>query len=697
MANRLVSVDENYRFPTPLEARLAAAMASSVTDSTVAAQVNGAQTGAAIDQRINVQVTPVVEQITADYVASDRAVIDAAAAAVDASPALAEKMPLSQGQIPAGGDANNYNRRQHSGPWGVSTTADAITIANLPVQLPGTLIVDWIGGVLPTGRHLVAQMYIAFNNGGFFYRTSVSLSTGTFSSWVRLDKPTEAAAAKLVETGANLDDYIGHNYRGRHYIPSTAVAQSMIGLPEGVASGGNLDIVTGPPGYGYTTQLLFTAGPGASFYWRTMLDATTFSVWSKVGAGGGGGAGDPFEPVAVGMKNADLLEEMEQRKGGSIGTGGRAAFALRLDHGTDAYRDFLGPLLKKYGIPSTMAVYSDQNEVNPTKHSVPWAEVESWHHTHGQSYGNHSDDHLDKPDAQGWQGGTIGSLAELKTLMPSVPIEQYIPHGSVGYDRYGGFNQANTHEAITGTLAGRMALSSHALIAGYRGGRYRPLYGKPMQGLTHWSMEESTPAVFKTMLDGAINARRGLAVMFHPEFIGLTGKMTWAQVEECLAYVAQKRDEGVLVPLTLDGLAMADARSDYRDDLLEDPALSLMQDGSRIYGSFTETPGAYTSSTPAAYVRHNASIANRGWALGGTRCAQWNVSSTAGATVTLVAQEFENASPWVATRTITVPVGESVLYLPFGIPLNTVTSQIRLQLTLDSGDITVHETHAYSN
>src|SRR5699024_7148872 len=107
--------------------------------------------------------------------------------------------------------------------------------------------------------------------------------------------------------------------------------------------------------------------------------------------------------------------------------------------------------------------YSEQREVNPDNNSVAWAEVESWHHSHGMSFGNHSDDHLDKPDAEGWYGGTIESHQALTNLMPKVPIEQYIPHGSVGFERYGGFNQANSHDTIVGTLAGRMALSTHAL------------------------------------------------------------------------------------------------------------------------------------------------------------------------------------------------------------------------------------------
>lgn len=74
-----------------------------VTDANVAAQVNGAQTGPAIDARINTQVTPQVEQIASDYIASQPAVVDAAAAAVDANP----KVALFQAAIQGAGIAEN--------------------------------------------------------------------------------------------------------------------------------------------------------------------------------------------------------------------------------------------------------------------------------------------------------------------------------------------------------------------------------------------------------------------------------------------------------------------------------------------------------------------------------------------------------------------------------------------------------------
>lgn len=61
-----------------------------IGDATLAPLINGPTTGAAIDARINTQVAPQVQQITASYIAGDRAVVDAAAAAVDASPKIVQ-------------------------------------------------------------------------------------------------------------------------------------------------------------------------------------------------------------------------------------------------------------------------------------------------------------------------------------------------------------------------------------------------------------------------------------------------------------------------------------------------------------------------------------------------------------------------------------------------------------------------------
>lgn len=174
MANRLVSVDESYRFPTPLEARLAGAFAGLVggvvpaeqlpaaslaSDSNVSALVDAPMTGAAIDERINIRVTPVVEQITADYIAGDQAVIDAAAAAVDANPKIAEITKGTQLLDPQLNNATETGRRFRQ-----ISNANATAANNCPFPYIFELEVFPIGST--TGTNLQQVVWGASTFGG---------------------------------------------------------------------------------------------------------------------------------------------------------------------------------------------------------------------------------------------------------------------------------------------------------------------------------------------------------------------------------------------------------------------------------------------------------------------------------------------------------------------------------------------------
>lgn len=135
-----------------------------VTDANVAAVVDGAQTGPAIDARINTQVTPQVEQITADYIAGDQAVIDAAAAAVDANPKITEleNRPLGRHL----GTTEHLDTVLTVGGYYVDADAEATLALGFPVARAGKLRVDRFS---PSGGGLV-QIYYPFRYPGFFVR-----------------------------------------------------------------------------------------------------------------------------------------------------------------------------------------------------------------------------------------------------------------------------------------------------------------------------------------------------------------------------------------------------------------------------------------------------------------------------------------------------------------------------------------------
>lgn len=559
----------------------------------------------------------------------------------------------SRGLVPVGANLDEWRGHEYEGAWYIFNPAEITGIPNALTR--GNLIIN----AGPPGYSYTTQTFVQAGENNLTL-TRTMTGANSWSPW-----ETQMASGRLIPEGTDLNTWYGYAYAGAWYVTGRAHAESINGMP--FDGPGNLFVISGHPGYSYTTHLFFTAGgrDDQAVYWRSLAGSSRWHPWTVIGGPGG----DPFEPTAVGMKNRDLLDLLIARKGGTIGTGGKAAFALRLDHGTVAFRDHVSALLKKYGLPATMAVYSEQREIKPEENGVEWSVVESWHRTHGMTFGNHSDDHLDKPDASGWYGGTIGSQETLKTLMPSVPVEQYIPHGSVGYERYGGFNRATSHEEIVGTVAGRMALSSHALVSGYRGSTFRALTGQPMQGLRHWTIENSTVAEFKTMLDRAIAHKSGFAVMFHPEFVGLGDRMTWADIDACLAYVAEKRDAGDLITLTLDGLALADIRTDYRDDLVSNPDSSATS--------------------------HTLDMSRRNHYRGGSRIGQWHVTTSGPAEVILRAAPTDNA--WEATRTVTLDAaGDHIIYLPFGIPLD-YTGNVTLSIAPISGTVQVTETHAYAS
>ena len=142
-----------------------------VTDANVAAVVDGAQTGPAIDARINTQVTPVVEQITADYIASDQTIVDAAAAAVDANPKIStlENNQWVKASVGTTTDANIYVT-----PGLYELTGS--TVSNRPVTgQSGSLEVTVTGSVV-NQRWTTPE-----ENPRTFYRSRIG---GVWSNWV---------------------------------------------------------------------------------------------------------------------------------------------------------------------------------------------------------------------------------------------------------------------------------------------------------------------------------------------------------------------------------------------------------------------------------------------------------------------------------------------------------------------------------
>lgn len=161
-----------------LAAAVRAEAVAGATDAGVASLlVDGVRTGAAIDARINTQVTPVVEQITADYIASDQAVIDAAAAAVDANPKI---LSIEARELPDRGSANTT---KFPGGIGTITTkgkysvwaSSTATALGLPVAAVGELrVFSW--------SQVIHQVYEARTSAGTYVYHNWKMSSA--SDWI---------------------------------------------------------------------------------------------------------------------------------------------------------------------------------------------------------------------------------------------------------------------------------------------------------------------------------------------------------------------------------------------------------------------------------------------------------------------------------------------------------------------------------
>lgn len=182
-----------------LAAAVRAEAVAGVTDAGIASLVSdGSQTGAAIDARINTQATPVVEQITADYIASDQSVIDAAAAAVDANPKILE---IEGRELPDRGSATIAKFPSGAasiavkGSYSIWSAGEATNLG-LPLSAAGDLDVFTFGQV-------IHQRFVAKPSGGTFEFHNWKMSNASpWTGWAQGRNTEYESRLSALETPA---------------------------------------------------------------------------------------------------------------------------------------------------------------------------------------------------------------------------------------------------------------------------------------------------------------------------------------------------------------------------------------------------------------------------------------------------------------------------------------------------------------
>ena len=313
-------------------------------------------------------------------------------------------------------------------------------------------------------------------------------------------------------------------------------------VPEGITTASVLNVY-GSPVQSWCAQEIYQYGFTPKRLWRISRTTGTWNPWVQIGGGG---------DVSSAMGgNAARQSHFVSTTGGPVSTGGKAAFALRLDHGWTNIKSKLRTELSARGIVPGVASCSRQWDLEENS-GATIAEVKSWvangefeilnqGATHGQSMVNYVDE-------------IVNGRVELEDQLDT-NVWGFAPPGeSTAWEDFDGGR-------VDGwaSLPAAIALASHAYSMGYVGGARRVLDGTIRQGLAHITLDTYDMAQARAQVDAAISEGRGIQVMLHPRELDKAGKITTSAFLDFLDYVVEKRDAGDLVILSPGELVRADA------------------------------------------------------------------------------------------------------------------------------------------
>lgn len=577
---------------------------------------------------------------------------------------IAEADPF-KGAVPNGSNIDTFRGGANRGYWNISTNNNAETMTGLPEPVAGVLhVLAATGHTSTTG--VTTQIYAPYTFGAtdprLWVRTSADAVAGTFTPWVDVSyrPPTVTPWGRgVIPLNSDLNDMRGVDYAGAWAVNSNTQAQSHTNYPSGYA--GTVEIVVAGSITTQTVRPYAWDNPNRpQVFVRTVSNITgpVWTPWVDIAAqtsGGGGGDSLPGHDVARGTAI--------RRRGGTIGTGGRAVVALRYDHGTANFRDKVLPLLRQHGLPSSICFNSRRWHL--AEHDgLTGADVEPWCLEDGIEVWNHSATHQDSTGEAAIFDNIVTGLAELRAQFPLVAIDGWMPPGVTSTNPDGAFdglNNGSTDEHWR-AWAGQLILAHHGFATGYLPGTVWPADGQPIIGLRHHGIDQGTLSGVQDAVGEAIATGGRIEIFLHPSVVDTAGFITAATLASILAWIADQRDAGAIEVLTVGGLMVADSRADHRDDML--PPM-----GSAANLSASEP---WTRQAP---------LTRRPMVRGGVRRIEVDIEATIAGTVTI---EVEGCG----TKTLTLPAGRHVLARHVTIPLNA--SRCWVQVT-PSVAATVHQ------
>lgn len=288
--------------------------------------------------------------------------------------------------------------------------------------------------------------------------------------------------------------------------------------------------------------------------------------WTRIDAGGvdlsqGGESAGPG-------RREMLQQSLKARKGGTIGTGGRAAVALRFDDAAGDFATTILPLLEARGLPFTRVTTTDRVGKEAGGEMDTWSNIQNYCIRAGGEVWNHGKTHGNADSQAAVDAEVSGALETLRANLPKLIIDCWSPPGgqTTGWT---GYMPAETIEQLAASYAGQQIMAHHALASGYLMNTWYPaIDGVLRDGSIYNSLDSRDDTYSTTLVERAKDMTSGVVLMWHSNNIGTAGSMTLAQFTAVLDYLVAQRDAGNILVLTVSGLALADAATDHRADPL---------------------------------------------------------------------------------------------------------------------------------
>src|SRR5699024_6434083 len=250
----------------------------------------------------------------------------------------------------------------------------------------------------------------------------------------------------------------------------------------------------------------------------------------------------------------------EHSFGGPVDTGGRAAVALRFDHGLANFSRYVLPLVIERGLIVSQA-HNPRNWELRENHGVTPAEMNDWIRAGHVEVWNHSASHRGISTSEDIHDEIVASLSEIEEQLPATAgrVWGFNPPGIPGQN-YAGFGKGAL-AAEWASPPGLAILAHHAVASGHVSGTtQRLLDGRVRDGLAHVTLDTRSVEEIRYRVDAAVRRRRGLQLMLHPSRLGREGCMSIEEFTAVLDHIVDCRSRGLLVTLSPYRLHLADAR-----------------------------------------------------------------------------------------------------------------------------------------